>query len=205
MAIIPVPAKFSFTKVASFKLQRSSNILRSKFTGQAQVIVYPFAVWMLQATLVEYDGLDAGKIRSFLAQLDGQKNTFRLPVPGFTRPMTGYLGPVTGLSANAAARASVITVYGLITNVPILAEGDYFTINDELKICTQAANSDGTGQATINFKPPLRKALLAGAQTILFQNPTILMRAADDDVADWGISAPVRQQTKFNAVEDIAI
>ena len=203
MAIIPIPAKFGFTKLPSFKLQRASNILRSKYTGQGQVVVFPYAVWMLQGNLVEYDGLDAGRVRSFLVQLDGQKNTFRLPVPGFSRPMTGYVGNALANGA-AAARAMSMAIDGLPANTAIVAEGDYFTVNDELKLVTQAGASNVAGQMVINFKPPLRKAV-ADNTAITFQNPTCLMRAADDDVANWAVAAPIRQQGNFNAVEAVDI
>lgn len=203
MAIIALPAKFGFAKVNKFKLQRATNILRSKYTGQGQVIVYPYAVWQLEANLIEYDGLDAGRIRSFLAQLDGQKNTFRLPVPGFTKPMTGYVGNALANGA-AAARAMSMAIDGLTAGANVVAEGDYFTVNDELKIVTQAGAANGAGQMVINFKPPLRKAVADNAP-VTFQNPTCLMRAADDDVAGWGVMPPIRQQTNFNAVEAVDI
>lgn len=205
MAIIPVPAKFSFGKLPSFKLQRSSNILRSKYTGQAQVVVFPYAVWMLQGNLTEYDGLNAGSIRSFLVQLEGQKNTFRLPVPGFTRPMNGFDIDASAFNA-AAARASSITMVStpVRVSVPFLNEGDYFTVNDELKIVTSSVALNAGGIATIPFQPPLRKPVLANA-AIKLQNPTILMRAADDDVANWAVLPPIRQQANFNAIEAVEI
>lgn len=204
MAIIAVPAKFQFSKVTSFKLQRAGNILRSKYTGQAQRIVYPYAVWELQANLVEYDGLDAGRIRSFLVQLEGQKHSFRLPVPGFTKPMTGHIGNGVSTLA-AAARASSISIGATagLTNAAFVAEGDYITINDELKIVTQAVSLVGAN-CTINFKPPLRKAAPIGTSVIV-QNPTCLMTAQDDDVAGWAVSAPVRQGTSFDAIEAVEI
>lgn len=203
MAIIALPAKFSFTKINSFKLQRASNALRSKYTGQGQIVVFPYAVWMLQGTLVEYDGLDAGRIRSFLALLDGQKNTFRLPVPGFSKPMTGYAGNAF-VNGAVAARAMSMAIDGMGANTSIVAEGDYFTINDELKIVTQAGATNALGQMVINFKPGLRAAV-ADNSVVIFQNPTCLMRAVDDDVAGWGVSAPIRQQTSFNAIEAVSI
>lgn len=203
MAIITLPTKFAFTRIPEFKLQRSSNTIRSKYTGQGQTIVFPFAVWFLKGTLVDYDGLEAGKIRSFLVQLDGQANTFRLPVPGFSKPMTGYSANAQ-LKTAAAARASSITIKSLTPLASVFAEGDYFTINDELKLVTQAVAANGAGEATVSFKPPLRKAAAVN-DAIITQNPTCLMRALDDDIAKWGVSAPVRQSTPFEAVEAVEI
>lgn len=203
MAIIPVPEKFSFTELPTFVLDRAGNALRSKYTGAGQRVVFPYAVWSLAGKLVEYDGLDAGKIRSFLVQLEGQANTFRMPVPGFTKPMTGYNGNATSNGATAA-RASSIVVDGLTASVPVVAEGDYITINDELKLVTQAGASNGAGQMTISFKPPLRKPV-ADNTTVYLQNPWCLMCSPNDDVAKWGVAPPIRQKTSFEAIEAVEI
>ena len=203
MAIITVPANFSFTAVKTFKLQRATNIIRSRYTGADQVISYPFAVWYLEGSLVEYDGPNAGKVRSFLAQLEGQKNTFRLPVPGYSTPSTGYTGN-GAVSVAMNAQASSVTVNGLTPSTPILAEGDYFMVQDELKVCTASVSSDGSGVATISFKPPARKAATT-TTPVYFQNPTVYMRAQGDDVANWGINPPNRHPISFRAVEAITL
>lgn len=201
MAIIPLPAAFSFTSVKKFALQRAGNTVRSKYTGVRQTVVYPYAIWILEATLVEYDGAQARAIRSFLAQLEGQKNSFRLPVPGHSKPTTGYAGnALVNNVAGIAARATSMAVDGLTASVPILNEGDYFTVNDELKICTSAIASNGAGQATISFMPAMRKAVPDNT-AVTFQNPTILMHAQDDDVANWGLSPPYRHKINFDAIE----
>jgi len=204
MAVIPVPANFSFTAITKFTLQRASNILRSRYTGADQVVSYPFAVWYLEGSLVEYDGANAGLIRSFFAQLEGQKNTFRLPVPGYTTPSTGYGRNDATVASAMAVRASSVTVGNLTASVPILAEGDYFMLNDELKVATASVSSNSSGQATIAFKPPARKAAAIGVN-VYFQNPTIYMRAQGDDVATWGINPPYRHPIKFKAVEAITL
>lgn len=204
MAVIPVPANFSFTSVTRFTLLRATNIIRSRFTGVAQTISYPFAVWHLEGSLVEYDGANAGYIRSFFAQLEGQKNTFRLPVPGYATPSTGYALNTALVSVAMASRASSVTVNTLTASVPILAEGDYFMLNDELKVATASISSNGSGVATIPFKPAARAAAAIGVH-VYFQNPTIYMQAQGDDVATWGINPPNRHPVKFKAVEAITL
>ena len=103
-----------------------------------------------------------------------------------------------------AARASSVTLGGLTASVPILAEGDYFMMNDELKVATASVSSSGAGVATISFKPPARKSGAIGLN-VYFQNPTIYMRAQHDDVATWAITPPNRHPVKFQAVEAIAL
>ena len=204
MAIVTLPSKFAFQSVESFRLQRSSNTLRSRYTGQRQSVIFPFAVWFFEGTLVEYDGIEASKIRSFLVQLEGQKNNFRLPVPGYSLPATGYAGASPLVNGATAARASSMSMRGVTANVPIFAEGDYFTVQDELKLVTAAVSSNGTGLVTVNFQPPLRKAIADGVGVILV-NPTILLNAAEDNAAEWSLKAPVRHGINIKAIEDISI
>lgn len=203
MAIIPLPTKFSFTRIPRFGLLRAGNTLRSKYTGQSQRVTYPFAVWQVQGELVEYDGPEAAAIRSFFSKLDGQKHTFRLPVPGYTRSASGYTGAISVATA-APARQASIDFSGTTASVPIFAEGDYFTINDELKIVTASVASSGTGTGTVNFKPALRKPVAAGT-AILNNNPTIIMHSVDDDVASWGLMPPYKHGLTLDAIEAVEI
>jgi hypothetical protein len=202
MAIITLPAKFSFTDVPKFGLQRMTNIIRSRYTGQGQRVVYPYAIWQLQGTLVEYDGPEAAAIRSFLVQLEGQKNSFRIPVPGVPI-QTNY--PQNPFSYAGIAGASSVDFYGAGIGT-LFKEGDYFTVNDELKMITAnvVANGVGGGSGTISFKPALRKSIVSGTQ-FTTQNPTCLMTAVDDDVATWSLKAPIRHGVKFAAIEMIDI
>lgn len=203
MAIIPIPATLSFTSVDDLILTRNTSILRSRFTGQRQAVVYPYAIWLIKAKLREYAPEDAGVIRSFLAQLDGQANTFRLPVPGYTQSLTGYTA-TRQLNVAAAVRASAVSVSGGSASSPYLLDGDYFTINDELKMAVGDIFFNAGGVAVINFKPFLRKPAIIGDNVVVL-NPTMLMYAADDDVAKWGIRAPVIHSFDLDAIEAIDI
>ncbi len=208
MAIITVPPALRFSKVNSFTLQRATNILRSKFTGQAQRVVYPYAVWELEATLLESDGLNAGQIRSFLAQLAGQKNSFRLPVPGYSPQH--YNGKNAGYStfgdgaANARASSLTLRIFGNYQAGIVINEGDYFQIGDEIKIATVGITTLGADLSTLFFEPPLRKSYVH-LTPINLKTPTILMTARDDDVASWGLGPPIRQTGKFAAIEAVEI
>ena len=208
MAIINLPAKFAFTKVNKFGLTRAGNTLRSRYTGQGQRVVYPFAVWELEGTLVDYDGPEAAAIRSFLVQLEGIKNEFRLPVPGWM-PSNIHNAKFADFevygAGGAPIRASSINarVGGNWQLGAWLDEGSYLQIGDELKIVT-AAVASSTDLATINFKPALRKGY-AHATPIIVRNPTVLMHAVEDDVASWGLSAPVRHGLSIAAIEAVNI
>jgi hypothetical protein len=198
MAVITLPPKVYFESIDKLQLLRAGMNLRSRYTGKRQSINLPFAVWYLEGKLIPVDGVDARLWRSFLVKLEGFKNSFRLPVPGGNKP-SGLVG--VGAQA-AAARATSFMLQGAPGNASILLEGEYFTINDELKVCTADCTTDGVGSAQLQFQPPLRKAVTAGT-AIEIQNPYILFCAEGPDAATWSLSKPVRHGIKLICVEDI--
>jgi hypothetical protein len=207
MALISIPAKLSFTSVGGLTLSRNTSILRSKFTGQRQAVLYPMALWQIKAKLKDYAPEDAGAIRGFLAALRGQTNTFKLPVPGYVRPSSNALVENAGNGGTIAAAAVRATQVITANFTPTsgandgLKIGEYFNIGDELKIATANATPSGN-QMVVQFEPPLRKAYPAGTPLIIL-NPYCLMYAADDDVASWGIRAPVIHSFDLDAIEAI--
>ncbi len=206
MALIPLPTKFSFTRVSRFGLMRSGNILRSRFTGQAQRIIYPYAMWEFEGKLVEYDGNDAAAIRAFLMKLEGYKNTFELPVPGYVAPSTGFV-QITQPNVSSSALVRAVSISGRFYqgSTPIFNAGDYFTVNNELKVVTSSVSTDINGYATVAFQPPLRKAITILTTPIIVNNPYCLMHAADEDIAAWGLSPPIRQGVDIKAIEAIEV
>lgn len=204
MAIIPVPDNFAFSKVSKFTLARSGTTLRSKYNAARQTVVYPFAIWILEGKLREYDGALAGEVRAFLVDLDGQKNTFRLPVPGFSAPLSGYNGDAV-VNGAVASGARSMAIDGLAPNTPILNYGDFFTVNDEFKMCLAPVQSNGLGQVgALSFKPAMRKPLADNA-IVKIQEPTILMHSQDDDIATFSLDPPVRQNSSVSFIEAIEL
>jgi hypothetical protein len=216
MALITLPQRFGFTSV-DLTLQRFTNMLRSRFTGQSQLVSYPFAVWMLEGELVDMDGPEAAALRSFLVQLEGRKNTFKIPVPGNIGFSTEYAGDLYVING-AAARATsfqVQTITPITPNSTIAKTGDYFTVYNELKVLTSDLVTNGAGIAVANFQPFLRKAIAVAGDVPtarrLYHNKNApdstglgaycLMRALDDDIANWALKPPVRHSSKFKAIE----
>jgi hypothetical protein len=191
MALITLPPKFSFGRISKWGLMRAGNTVRSRFTGVSQRIVYPYAVWVFEGDLIDYPEPEASAIRAFLAALEGQKNTFRLPVPGYTQGVN-YSGAIN-LTAGAAVRATSVTV-GAGNNGKLLA-GEYFNINGELKTAT----ADIAG-GVLNFQPALRAAAANGTALGLV-NPYCEMAAIDDDIGIFGIAPPVKHQVSIKAIE----
>lgn len=194
MALIALPAKFGFNRVERFGLRRAGVSLRSRYTGDVQKIVYPFAVWEFKGNFIDYpEDQGAREIRAFLAALKGQENTFKLPVPGYYKNSANN-GTALATTAAALVRAVSITVTN--AGAGYIKAGEYFTIQDELKIAT----ADMTAGGVIAFQPPLR-APVAIATPLVILNPYCVMSSPDDDVAMWGISAPTRHGFELEGIE----
>lgn len=201
MALITLPSKVYFDKVDKFQLLRADVSLKSKYTGKRQVLSFPFALWVFEATPILMDGTDAGEWRSFLVELRGSQNTFRLPVPGTeTGPLSAYTGPNGAVTGTATARSTTLNSNGWTASKNILKRGDYFTVNDELKLCTASVTSNGSGVATITFEPALRQDATAG-MTINVSAPTMLLALQAADSAQWGLEHPVNHDMKLIAIE----
>lgn len=200
MAVIPLPSKVYFNKVDRLQLLRAGAALRSRYTGKRQVANFPFAIWIFQGTLIPMEGIDAGEWRAFLVSLEGQKNTFRLPVPGSSKPLAGHAVNVS-LNGSVAARAKSCSVVGPASTV-ILRKGDYFNIGDELKMSDSNITTNGSGIATVSFQPAMRKAY-AGGTLVQLQNPFIYLAADDNDSATWSLDRPVKHGIKLLCAEAI--
>jgi hypothetical protein len=190
-----------FASVEKFQLLRAGISMRSKYTGKRKRVNFPFAVWVLEGTLIDTDGTDAADLRAFLVQLEGERNSFRLKVPGHDKPSSGYTGPNGLVATAAAAGVTSLATKSWSNSVPVLRKGDYFTINDELKMATSTVSSSGTGTCTLDFQPQLRKGALVN-DVVVVQTPTMLMTGQDDDSGTWSLKRPVRHGIKLKLMED---
>lgn len=197
-SIIAVPSGLVFEK-ANIKLSRTTIVLRSRYTGKRQTLVLPYALWQFSGTVPKRDAKAAAPIRAFLAQLQGRANIFRLPVPGHTAPLSGYTGPA-GLVIGAANVGNALPTDGWSASAALLTVGDYFTVNDELKMVVgTSVASNGSGIANITFEPRLRRSPPDNA-VINIYNPTMLVSLASDDV-EWDLESPVNHDISFTAIE----
>lgn len=210
MALIPLPTKFQFSKVSKWGLIRAGNTLRSNYTGYSQRIVYPYSAWIFEGTLIDYPEPEASSIRSFLTLLEGQKNSFQIPVPGWTpngrRSQTNNV-PFT-LYQNLAVRSNYVTIImgagrtNTSTELPLI-NGDYFSVNGELKVALSVeVNMFGVNLVNVKFDPPNRQPWNAG-DVVTYINPVIELVSVDDDVALSSVKEPYKQQTVIKAIEAI--
>ena len=143
-------------KDAKLTLLRQTSVATSIFTGKTQRGEQPMALWLFDGKLIVMeDETLARNWRATITELHGQLGTFQLPVPGYISPSTGYSGPA-GLVRTVSQVGLSLDTDGWTGNTLIFNRGDYFTVNNELKIIAQSrgllsavVNSGGTGY-TVN-------------------------------------------------------
>lgn len=202
MALIPVPTNLEkMFETATIKLVRGGVSMRSRYTGKRQAVGFAFALWAFEGRLMKLDPKEAGPVRSFLTQLQGQVNTFQLPVPGTDTPLSGYSGPA-GLVNGANQTGTSVATDGWSPNTLILKQGDYFNLGTELKMVKADVTTNGSGVATITFEPAL-SAAPADNSVVKYQWPTVTLCCDEDDAASWDLTHPVLHDIKIKATEDL--
>lgn len=201
MTILVLPGTPKF-KQARFSLSSNALTFQSPLNGTVQTVEFPGARWMLTASLPPMKRETAADWQSFLVQLHGVSGRFYAGDPKGRVPRGTALGTplVNGASQTGT---SLITDGWTINQAAALRPGDYFQVGTELKVVTATVASNGTGQATITFEPPLR-ASPADNAPIITSNPVCIMRLTDNNQAGWDIEEAAVYGMAFSAVESFA-
>ena len=190
MSIISLPSVISWRE-ASLELESNMTVTRSR-SGREQRLINPGDRWSLSLTLSPMNEDEARHWRAFLMNVQGAGSEFLFgPVD--------YHGPSDYLGANArVAGAGQFGTQLFCDNVDpssvILKAGEYFSVNNELKVMTSDAVSDGLGRVLLNFEPMLRH--VPGDNTLLeFQSPKAKFRL-ENSASGWSYGHLGQQQIK---------
>lgn len=193
---ISMPSGIEF-RSCNFSLKSNTQIFTSPFNGATQRQEFPGARWMATYTLVPKKRADIAAIQAFLAKLRGASNTFYGYDPYGLTPR-GTAGG-TPLVNGADQVGGTLITDGWSAGATLLT-GDYFTVNSELKMVTDDATADGSGNMTINFEPVLRNSPADNAP-LTTTSPTCIMRLLDDDQTGWDMNESGFYDITFSAVE----
>jgi hypothetical protein len=146
---------------------------------------------------------DQRTIKVWLAQLRGQAGRFRLW--DLVHPDPAGVGAVGTVMVSGADQVGVtlVTTGWPVSTAGLLLPGDYISVNDELKLVTTSASSNGAGAATITFEPPLRSSP-PDAATVTLIKPTAIFRLADDEQDQMTVRPPYRADLTIECVESWA-
>jgi hypothetical protein len=183
-----------------FGLESNTTVFESELSNAVQHGQLTGDRWNGVSTFTNRGGLDARKLKAFVSALGGPSGRFKMSPPDMEQ-----LGTRLGAGAVAGANqvGNTIATGGWNPNQPILFEvGDYFEVNGELKQISERIASNGSGNATLKFSPPLRRSP-ANTATIITDNPMGLFYLADDNQASWRVSAPYIYALSLTYIEDV--
>lgn len=199
MAIIDYP---NVIPDAGMTLSLSSNttVYSSELNNAIQTASLEGAQWGCVLAFTNRTELEGRTIKAFLSRLNGRAGRFRMTPPDLNQLGTG-LG--TGLVDGAGQTGSVINTKGwTINQTNLLAVGDYFAFNGELKMVVETATSDGGGLSSIEFTPPIRKATNDN-DTIEVVNPQGIFMLRTDDQAGWSVQSNFIHGATIDCIEDV--
>lgn len=174
MAILTWPEALR-PSTMDWDLVSNSVKFTSPFNGASQVVGYPGSRWKASLKFNNLDDWESRKLEVLIAKLDGMVGMIKLHDFGrWGRPPVGT--PVVKGANNTGTQ---IQSRGWLAKRLVLQEGDYITVNNELKLVTGDVWSDASGFATVYFAPMLRNVPPDGAK-IETENPFGLFRLSDN-------------------------
>lgn len=157
-----------------FVMPSQTNV--SDWTGKRQTIASGRGWWECQLTLPPLVGTTrVNSWRSFIAQARGRTNDFQIPVD----PTAQSAAVATPLVNGAGQTGRSLASDGWPLSSTVLQAGQFITINNQLLQLTANVVSNGTGQATLTFEPPIRVSPADNA-AIEFKNPYCLMYMVEE-------------------------
>jgi hypothetical protein len=182
---LTMPASPGFLS-CPFKLETNTQRFESPLTKNVQRVLLPGARWSCTFNLPAMNRQQMGEWQAFLMQLEGGVNTFYGFDPdGRTPRGAAAANPGTPLVNGANQTGSSLVIDAAPASVTgWLLPGDYVTVENQMVMVTAPVSTNGSGQATIPFKPALRSSPADNAP-VTVQNATCLMILADDGQTAW--------------------
>jgi hypothetical protein len=178
MAILTLPDIMGIER-ASFGLESNTKVFSSSINKSTQTARFSGARWTATYRLVPHTLDDIAEIQSFLVQLRGRSGRFYAYDPLKRSPRgTGNGNPV--VDGDSQTGTSLDTT-GWAPNETVLRKADYVQIGDtdELKMVTQDIISDGSGNATLVYEPPIRTSPLDQSNIIVHDASAVMLLAED--------------------------
>jgi hypothetical protein len=166
---------------ATWGLVNNTQSFVSPLTGATQVVRLPGERWKFSFTYNVMTDEESAQMTAFIAQARGGAETFRVSNP--LRKTQKGAATGTPLVKGGSQVGSSLDTDGWTPSTLVLKVGDYFEVNNELKIVTEDITSDGSGNATLYFEPPLRYSPADNA-AITTTNPKATFRL-DEKETSW--------------------
>ena len=177
MATYTIPTTVGFSSV-EFGLENNNQVFESPLSNSIQVSELTGARWYATFNLPPMKKENSLEYIGFLQRLQGRVHSFF----GFDanhRSPSGTIAGSTLLVNGASQTGTSLILDGAQASTTVLKAGDFFSVNNELKMVTVDATSDGAGDVTVNFVPSLRSSPSDDA-VITTTNPVCTMKLTGD-------------------------
>jgi hypothetical protein len=158
--------------------------------------------WKLHFQYGVMERTDYLDLHAFLSSQRGQFGSFTAILPASISPL-GTWGGTALANGAASAGASSVAIDGLTISITgIIKRGDFFKFSGHSKVyqADNDINSNGSGQATLTFFPPLLAAVADNEPLTSSSVPfTVIL---DGDEMALGLQPPTQGALEFSAVED---
>ncbi|MDQ2324992.1 hypothetical protein RBI98_09365 [Citrobacter koseri] len=159
----------------TWRSESNTKTFRSPFNGASQTVRFPGTRWMCSLTFNNLSDEKSRRIDSLVAELDGEYGRVKIRDWGRSgRTPTG-----SPLVDGANQTGTELHSKGWTAGMVVLRQGDYITVNNELKIVTADVSSASNGTALIPFAPMLRSSPPANA-VIEVANPYGIFKLKDN-------------------------
>ncbi len=196
---ITMPTTTAFES-SSFYLETNTQTFESPIAKTVKTQELSGQRWRATWTLPQMTKANAASWIAFFLKLKGMSETFTASDPDWQTNLGAWSG--TPLVNGAGQTGNTLLIDGASLSVTGWGKaGDYFNVNSKLYRLTADCNSNGSGEVTLEFEPPIYVAPADNAA--ITKNPaTVQMRLLDDTSGEWssGIGYIYDKKT-FSAVE----
>ena len=197
MTTYAIPTTVGFSSV-EFGLQNNNQVFESPLSNSIQVSELTGARWYATFNLPPMKKDNALEYIGFLQRLQGRVHSF-YGYDANHRSPSGTIAGSTLLVNGASQTGTSLVLDGGANSTLVLKAGDFFSVNNELKMVTANATTDGSGDVTVNFVPSLRSSPSENA-SITTTNPVCTMKLTGDS-STYSINTSSIYGISFSGVE----
>jgi hypothetical protein len=197
MTTYAIPTTVGFSSV-EFGLQNNNQVFESPLSNSIQVSELTGARWYATFNLPPMKKDNALEYIGFLQRLQGRVHSF-FGYDANHRSPSGTIAGSTLLVNGADQTGTSLILDGGANSTLVLKAGDFFSVNNELKMVTANATTDGSGDVTVNFVPSLRSSPSDDA-SITTVNPVCTMKLTGDSTT-YSINTSSIYGISFSGVE----
>ncbi len=187
---------------SSFFLETNTQTFTSPLNRATQKLELPGQRWRFNWSLPKLNRAQYAVWKAFILQLKGRTNTFTASDPDWQNNLGLWTG--TPLVKGAGQTGNSLIIDNCTASKSDWGKaGDYFNCGSGLYCLTAPCSTNGSGETTLQFEPPMYTAPADNAP-ITCNPATVEMTLQIDDAGEWPSDANGTYAAKsFSAVQDL--